>query len=168
MRGLNNRQEQFCFEYVKDFNATQAAIRAGYSSKGASVHASKLLGNANIQARIQDLQKDIQERSEITVDELIRELSNIARIDPIDIFNNDGSLKSLSEMKDMVRKSIKSIQISEYTYQDGSQSVKRKIELHSKLDAIEKLMRYFGAYEKDNEQKVAKIEVVQIPDNGRE
>lgn len=46
---LSEKQEAFVIEYLKDFNATQAAIRAGYSIKGADVQGSRLLGNVRIQ-----------------------------------------------------------------------------------------------------------------------
>ncbi|WP_125769540.1 terminase small subunit [Companilactobacillus furfuricola] len=50
---LNRQQQKFVDEYIKDLNATQAAIRAGYSEKSARVTASKLLTKANIQTAIQ-------------------------------------------------------------------------------------------------------------------
>ena len=59
---LRNLQEKFCVEYAKCGNATQAYINAGYKAKGivASVNASKLLRNANVQARLKELAEDIK------------------------------------------------------------------------------------------------------------
>lgn len=54
----NLKHETFCQEYIVDYNGTQAAIRAGYSKKTAGVQASKLLKNANILARIRELQEE--------------------------------------------------------------------------------------------------------------
>lgn len=51
-RELTDKQKRFAIEYAVDFNATQAAIRAGYSKNGAAVTANKLLINANIKAAI--------------------------------------------------------------------------------------------------------------------
>lgn len=54
---LNPRQHRFASEYVKDLNGTKAAIRAGYSDKGADVQACRLLGDVRIQAAIVRLQQ---------------------------------------------------------------------------------------------------------------
>ena len=58
---MTPKQTRFCEEYLIDLNATQAAIRAGYSLKTARIQASQLLTNLNIQTRVQTL---IQERSD--------------------------------------------------------------------------------------------------------
>jgi phage terminase small subunit len=70
MNKLTKKQEAFCREYVVDFNGTQAAIRAGYSEKTATVSASENLRKPNVQNFIKELQSDRKERLEITADEL--------------------------------------------------------------------------------------------------
>jgi len=50
---LTAKQERFCREYVIDLNGTQAAIRSGYSSKGADVQACRMLGNARMEIGMQ-------------------------------------------------------------------------------------------------------------------
>lgn len=62
---LTDKQEAFCLEYLVDLNATQAAIRAGYSEKGANVTASKMLSNANIHSRIAELKRERSEKTKI-------------------------------------------------------------------------------------------------------
>jgi len=63
MAKLNNKQAQFVLEYVKDFNATQAAIRAGYSKKTAGQQGGRLLKNVYLR---EELSKAIVQRSELT------------------------------------------------------------------------------------------------------
>lgn len=75
---LNERQERFCNEYLIDLNATQAAIRAGYSERTAAAQAARLLTNVNIQTYIQQRKQDRVERTEITQDMVLRELALIA------------------------------------------------------------------------------------------
>lgn len=58
MAKLTDKQEMFCREYLKDLNATQAAIRAGYSAKTANAAAGRLLSNVSIQARISELKQE--------------------------------------------------------------------------------------------------------------
>ncbi len=62
---LTDRQERFCEEYLVDLNATQAAIRAGYSRKTANQQGSRLLVNVGIQTEIQ--QKKSCYRSNLAV-----------------------------------------------------------------------------------------------------
>ncbi|EKO3523275.1 terminase small subunit [Vibrio fluvialis] len=58
MSKLTDKQEMFCREYLIDLNATQAAIRAGYSAKTANAAAGRLLSNVSIQARISELKQE--------------------------------------------------------------------------------------------------------------
>ncbi|WP_102029182.1 terminase small subunit [Salirhabdus sp. Marseille-P4669] len=61
MDDLTPKQEVFVFEYLKDFNATQAAIRAGYRENSARITASRLLSNANIREEINEQRKKMAE-----------------------------------------------------------------------------------------------------------
>ena len=51
----NKRHEKFCHEYIKDMNATQAAIRTGYSKKTAKMQGSRLMTNDDIKLRVAEL-----------------------------------------------------------------------------------------------------------------
>lgn len=90
MGKLNNRQKRFCDEYLVDLNATQAAIRAGYTAKYANTNAFKLLQNTAIKDYIQKRQADRMERTEITQDMVLRELALIA-------FSNAADYASIVE-----------------------------------------------------------------------
>ena len=68
---LTPKQARFVEEYQIDLNATQAAIRAGYSAKTAEQQGPRLLGNVGVAAAIQAAQTEISERTEITVDEVV-------------------------------------------------------------------------------------------------
>ena len=59
---LNRKQERFVDEFMEDFNATKAAIRAGYSAKSARVQGHRMITNANIAAEIQHRKEEIAER----------------------------------------------------------------------------------------------------------
>ena len=61
MAKLSARQELFCLEYIRDGNATQAAIRAGYSPKTAYSTGQRLLKNVEVRARIDELMADLQQ-----------------------------------------------------------------------------------------------------------
>jgi len=78
---LNDKQKAFCREYIIDLNATQAAIRAGYSKKAATPTASRLLMKVNIQAEIKRLIDARNQRTDITADRVIEQLARIAFMD---------------------------------------------------------------------------------------
>ena len=71
---LNNKQKIFCEEYIVDLNATQAAIRAGYSAKTAYSLGQQLLKKLECQIYVQELMDKRSERTEITADNILREL----------------------------------------------------------------------------------------------
>ncbi len=65
------KQDRFCREYLVDMNATQAASRAGYSPRTANEQGARLLANASVKSRIAELQAEVAERLNITVDDVI-------------------------------------------------------------------------------------------------
>jgi len=69
---LTDKQEQFCQEYLIDLNATQAAIRAGYSEKTANEQGARLLANVSIQARLKELQDARQQRVQVDQDYVLK------------------------------------------------------------------------------------------------
>lgn len=75
---MNRRQKRFVDEYLIDLNATQAAIRAGYSQKYADRMAYKLVENSRVQEYITKRMNDRQKRTEITQDKVLLELAKIA------------------------------------------------------------------------------------------
>ena len=75
---LTPRQQMFCREYVIDLNATQAAIRAGYSAKTADVAGPRLLGNVRVAELIQTLMDKRSERVGITADAVLAEIAKMA------------------------------------------------------------------------------------------
>lgn len=76
---LTDRQARFCEEYLIDLNATQAAIRAGYSEKTANEQGVRLLANVSVQEKIAELKAERAKRTEMTQDSVIQELAAVAR-----------------------------------------------------------------------------------------
>lgn len=78
MNTLNDKQKAFCREYVKDFNATQAAVRSGYSEKTANRIASRMLSKVDIQKYIEQLKQDLTKDTKVTVEWIAEQLTDIA------------------------------------------------------------------------------------------
>ena len=74
----NKRHEKFCHEYIKDMNATQAAIRTGYSKNTANRIGSRLLSNVDIKARIAELREAYFNENIMTAQQVEYELTRIA------------------------------------------------------------------------------------------
>ena len=77
MQKLPAKQEQFCREYLVDLNATQAAIRAGYSPKTAQEQASRLLSNVMVAARLAELKQERAEKVARTAQDVLNDIISV-------------------------------------------------------------------------------------------
>lgn len=76
---MTANQQKFCDEYLIDCNATQAAIRAGYSPKTAKVTAAKLLTNANLKTYIEQRLAEMSSAKVASAEEVIKYLTSVMR-----------------------------------------------------------------------------------------
>ena len=74
MAGLTDKQQRFVDEYLIDLNATQAAIRAGYSEKTAKSIGQENLTKPDIQKAIQEAQESLSNKTQLTVDMVVNGL----------------------------------------------------------------------------------------------
>jgi len=79
---MTPKQVRFCEEFVVDHNATQAAIRAGYSVKTARIQASRLLSKVDISKKIADITDSIAEKLKFDQTKVFDELVKVAKKDP--------------------------------------------------------------------------------------
>lgn len=159
---LTEQQKKFCREYMKDFNGTQAAIRAGYSKKTSNEQAVRLLANVSAQKFIKQLQEKNADKHEGLADELVEELKKIMRCDIRNFLDVGNSVKDISQLPPELSTCVESIKKSETEFGDedhGGTKSSIQFKLHSKMDAIEKLAKYVGLYEADNKQRGAVITV---------
>lgn len=90
---LTPKQQRFVDEYLIDLNATQAAIRAGYSKKTADQQASRLLTNVKVKEFVAKSMEGRCERTRVDADYVLHRLTEIDQMDFIDILNDDMSFK---------------------------------------------------------------------------
>lgn len=76
---MTDKQKRFCDEYLVDCNATQAAIRAGYSEKTACEQAARLLANVNIKAYIEKKMEQIGDKNIADTIEVLEYLTSVLR-----------------------------------------------------------------------------------------
>lgn len=147
---LSVKRKRFCEEYVKSLNGNEAAILAGYSKKTARNKASNLLARPEVASYLKQLQDEIAKRNEITIDELIRDLVEMKNLDVADLYDEDGLSVDISQLPASFTRCIQEV----IETKSGL-----KIKFYSKLDAIEKLAKHLGFYEKDNNQSKAEMSI---------
>ena len=144
-RKLTPKQAAFVEEHAIDLNATQAAIRAGYSKRTAKEQATRLLSNVHVAAAIAEGRAARSERVGITADRVLQELARVAFLDVRKLLHDDGSMKPISELDDDTRAAIAGLELSEIRDEDGKPiGVLKKIKIADKLVALDKLARNFG------------------------
>lgn len=98
---MNEKQKRFCEEYIIDHNATQAAIRAGYSERSAYSQAFDLLKKPEIQAKIQELAGAVTRNTIATAEEVLEHFTSVMRgevFDQIVKRGEDGTLQRVEVM----------------------------------------------------------------------
>jgi len=124
---LTPRQSLFVKEYLVDLNATQAAIRAGYSEKGAMTQGSLLLSNPKVAPMLAKAMAARAKRTEFNADRVLKEIERVATVDPIELFNEDGTMKQISDIPEDVRRAIASVDVTELFEWEGKGKDKHKV-----------------------------------------
>ena len=152
MAKLTAKQKKFVEEYLIDLNATQAAIRAGYSTESAKEIGCENLTKPNVKAEIDKAIAERSRRTGISQDRVLRELAKIAFVNPGDVINlNQATVKSDAKEEDLA--AIASVKIKNIPTEDG-EITEREIKLCDKLKALDLLGKHLGIYDKkDAEDK---------------
>lgn len=129
---MNDKQKQFCEEYIIDLNGTQAAIRAGYSKKTARAIANELLTKLDIQEYIQNIKNKRSERVKYSQDELMRDILEVKN---------------------------RCLQANPVLDKEGNEIGVWKFDSNGANKALDMLAKHVGFYETDNKQKAFNISV---------
>lgn len=156
---LTDKQEMFCREYLIDLNATQAAIRAGYSVKTANRTASENMSKPDVQSRIAELKAQRIDRIDIDADYVLLRLVEIDQMDVLDILNDDGSLKQISLWPKAWRTSLTGLDISTTVQnfdEETAETILKKVKWPDKVKNLELLGKHIKvqAFKEQVEQKV--------------
>lgn len=142
---LTEKQKRFCEEYLIDLNATQAAIRAGYSEETARQIGSENLSKPYIEARIQALKEERSKRTEITADNVLKELAKLAFSNPSNLYDENGDLKPIHELDYDVAASIQEIQQDQLGSEDAP-VFRRKYKTADKKSSLELLGKHLKLF----------------------
>lgn len=165
-KGLTPKQQRFVDEYLIDLNATQAAIRAGYSEKTARSQGQRLLTDDDIAAAIQRAQDERAERTGIDAERVLQELGRIGFSDIRALFTPAGNLLPPEDWPDSIAAAVSSVEVvtrglngeshEETDGQPHGGALKRnrgtaveyvhKIKLWDKNSALEKIAKHLGMF----------------------
>ncbi|WP_289648937.1 terminase small subunit [Morganella morganii] len=139
---LTDKQEMFCREYLVDLNATQAAIRAGYSDKTANRIAAQLLSKLDIGKRIQELKSERGERLEVDADYVLKRLVEIDQMDVADILLSNGEIKPIKDWPKVWRITLSGIDVTEIA--GDAAGLLKKIKWPDKVKNLELLGKHIS------------------------
>jgi len=144
---LTPKQQRFIEEYLVDLNATQAAIRAGYSPSTAKEQGCQNLSKLNVKNAIDQALAERSRRTGINQDRVLLELAKIAFLNPVDVIDMDAAtLKGDANRDDTA--AIASVKVKRIPTEDGD-IVEREVRTYDKLKALEQIGRHLGMW-KDN------------------
>ena len=137
---LTAKQQRFCDEYLIDLNATQAAIRAGYSVKTANEQGSRLLAKLSIQEAIGKEMAERSKRTGINQDRFVIELAKLAFVNIADVVDlENATVKTSATDEDLA--CIQSVKIKPSEF-----GTEREIKLYDKKASLELLGRHLGMF----------------------
>lgn len=147
MSDLTPKQARFVEEYLIDLNATQAAIRAGYSEKTAYSIGQENLNKPEIAAAIAAAQAERSQRTKIDADWVLKRLADEAMADIADLYDETGALKPVADWPEIWRKGLVAgiDVVEEFETVDGKKErvgVVRKLRLSDRIKRIELIGRH--------------------------
>nr|PZN74803.1 MAG: terminase small subunit [Pseudomonadota bacterium] len=146
---LTPKQARFVAEYLKDLNATQAAIRAGYSKRSAQEQSSRLLSNDMVRAAVQAAQARQLEAAELDAITTKRVIGWQVRRDIRRLFDERGNLKPIHELTEEEASYIAGIEVVKrnLTAGDASTDTILKVKLEDRGKYVEMAAKHFGLLE---------------------
>lgn len=138
---LTAKQRRFVEEYLVDLNATQAAVRAGYSKKTARQVGAENLTKPVIRAAIDEAQKARSERTGITATKVLQEYAHIAFADIRRVVKWEGNTLTLKDSRELSEADAAAIsEVSQSSNGD------MRVKFHSKSSALDSIAKHLGMF----------------------
>lgn len=138
---MTKKQKLFVEEYLIDLNATQAAIRAGYSPDTAQQIGSENLSKPVIRAKIDKAMAERSKRTGVNADRVVMELAKIAFVNAMDVIDQEtATVKDDASSDDTA--AIQSVKVKTF----GEDGLEREIKMADKLKALELLGKHLGMF----------------------
>lgn len=141
---LTPKQKMFIDEYLIDLNATQAAIRAGYSPNNADKIGSELLGKTRVSDAIKVAMAARSKRTGINQDRILMELAKIALVNPENVVDFDeATIREDALPEDLA--AIASVKVKRFPTKEG-EGIEREIKFYDKTKALDLAGRHLGMF----------------------
>lgn len=141
---MTKKQKRFAEEYLIDLNATQAAIRAGYSPDTAKAIGSENLTKPDIRAQIDKAIAERSKRTGVNADRVVQELAKVAFLNAIDVIDpKTATVRPNAAPEDTA--AIQSVKVKKSSSETG-ESTEREVRMADKLKALELLGRHMGMF----------------------
>ena len=138
---MTKKQKRFAEEYLIDLNATQAAIRAGYSPDTAKEIGCENLTKPNIRACIDREMAERSKRTGVNADRVVMELAKVAFVNAVDVIDpKTATVKEDAPSEDTA--AIQSVKVKTF----GDDGLEREIKMADKLKALELLGKHMGMF----------------------
>lgn len=145
---LRPKQARFVAEYLKDLNATQAAVRAGYTGKP-NVIGPRLLAHVGVAAAIQEGTAKHLESAGLSATRTLEEMRRLAFSDIRKLFDASGNLRPIHELDDETAACLASLEVVKKNLAagDGKTDTVHKLKVWDKTRSLEMLAKHFGLLE---------------------
>ena len=141
---ITRKQKLFVQEYLIDLNATQAAIRAGYSPDTANEQGSRMLANVSIKNAIDKAMAERSRRLGLNQDRILLELAKIALLNPQQVVNlNDATIREDALPEDLA--AVASVKLKRFPTKEG-EGIEREIKFYDKSKALELAGKHLGMF----------------------
>ena len=141
---LTPKQKLFVDEYLIDLNATQAAIRAGYSPNNADKIGSELLGKTRVSDAISKAMAERSRRTGINQDRILMELAKIALVNPANVVDfNEATILDSALPEDLA--AVASVKVKRFPTKEG-EGIEREIKFYDKTKALDLAGRHLGMF----------------------
>lgn len=143
---LTAKQQRFVDEYLVDLNATQAAIRAGYSAKTANVIGPENLSKPCIAKQIQESRNKTAAKLEVTRERVLAELAKMAFVDPRQFYDDAGGLKRITDLDEGTAAALAGFEVDEIKLDSDGPVIgmTKKVKWADKRAALESINRMMG------------------------
>lgn len=142
---MTKKQKRFVEEYLIDLNATQAAIRAGYSPETANEQGSRMLANVSIRNEVGKALAERSRRTGINQDRVLMELARIALVNPAKVVDFDEATIKEDAIEDDLA-AVASVKVKRFPTKDG-EGIEREIKFYDKNKALDALGRHLGMFQ---------------------
>ncbi len=156
-RKLTNKQANFVAEYQKDMNATQAAIRAGYSSKSAEVIAAHLVKKSQVTEAIEKAMKSRLQKIGVYAERVLTELARVGLSDIRSLYDDEGRLKHPKDWDENTAAAIAGVEVMEEFEGKGKDKkyvgTTKKVRVFDKVRALEHLGKHLGIFPTEKKEE---------------